>query len=362
MSATHHAKKFFPAALALAASSLVSTNALAQSSMSIYGMLDISVGSFQYSNVDGTGTNKRVTKVDSNQMVTSFIGFKGVEDLGSGTKAGFAIETFLQPDTGAAGRSTTDVFWGRAANVWLSSEIGKLTIGRQGNLLFGHVASYNPFGGAFGLSPAVRLSYHGMWGNDKGDSGWSNAVGYDSPNFGGLTMSAQMQLGEKTDQSEGTSYGVGFKYAAGPFSLGGAWQTLRSAEAPKGDFTAGQRQTFGLVSASFDAGFAKLFGQYGQYENRGFAAAARIDTIFYQLGASVPVSPSSKILASYGETKEKAVEGGTTPKTRHGIFTVAYDHWLSKRTDLYLAVMMDNEKLPSFAKGYSYVAGMRHAF
>lgn len=51
-----------------------------------------------------------VTKVDGNVMVTSYLGFKGVEDIGGGLKAGYTLETFLRPDTGAAGRSDADVF------------------------------------------------------------------------------------------------------------------------------------------------------------------------------------------------------------------------------------------------------------
>ena len=71
---------------------------------------------------------------------------------------------------------------------------------------------------------------------------------------------------------------------------------------------------------------------------------------------------SGKVLASFGQSKEKPVEGGTTPRTLHNIMTVAYDYAFSKRTDTYAAVMMDNEKLTGFKKGYSYVLGLRHAF
>lgn len=333
----------------------------AQSSVNLYGVVDIAVGSFQYSGLPSSADNKHTTKVDSNPMVTSYVGFKGTEDLGDGLKAGFMLETFLRPDTGEAGRSGPDAFWGRAANVWLQNGLGKLTLGRQGNLLFGQVVSFNPFGGAFGLSPAVRLTF-GKWGNDKGDSGWSNAVTYNTPNLSGFTGTVQAQAGETTDSSERGSYGLGLGYASGPFAISGAWQTVGAAEAPKTAFTAGQRQNFGLLSASYDAGFAKFFGQYGQFGNNGFGTTSRIDTDLYQLGASVPVTASGKVLASFGQSKEKPTEGGTTPVTLHNILTLAYDHWLSKRTDVYVAFMMDNEKQTNFKKGYSYVAGVRHAF
>jgi predicted porin len=335
--------------------------AQAQSSLNLYGVLDIAAGSFQQSGLQGSAANKHVTKVDGNQMITSYIGLKGTEELGDGLKAGFLMESFLQPDTGGSGRNGADVFWGRAANVWLQGGWGKMTLGRQINLPYSQVVAYNPFGGGFGLSPAIRLTY-GAWGNDKGDSGWSNGASYATPTMAGFTGTVQAQAGEATDGSQGSSYALGASYVNGPLALAGSWQTLRSATAPKPAFAKGQRQTFGLLNASYDAGFAKFFAEGGRYENHGFTNGARINTTLYQLGAAVPVTATSKVLASFGQSKEKPVEGGTTPTTLHNILTVAYDYWLSKRTDTYAAVMMDNEKLTGFKKGYSYVLGVRHAF
>lgn len=339
----------------------------AQSSYTLYGVVDLSVASMQLSGATGSADNKRVSKVDGNNMITSYFGLKGVEDLGDGLKAGFVMEAFLRPDTGGAGRNDAsgtaraDVFWARAANVYLQGGWGKVVLGRQIDPVYAQVVAYNPFGGAFGLSPAVRLTF-GRWGNDKGDSGWSNAVSYATPSLGGLTLSTAAQAAEVSDGSEGSSYSLAANYVSGPLAVGGVWQTVRSAEAPKLDLTKGQRQTFGLANASYDAGFAKFFVEGGKISNRGFATGTRIDTTLYQLGAAVPVTASGKVLASFGQSKEKPVEGGTTPKTLHNILTVAYDHYLSKRTDTYVAVMMDNEKLTGFKKGYSYVAGLRHAF
>lgn len=348
--------------------------AQAQSNLSLYGVVDIAFGSFQISgNNAATADNKHVTKVDGNQMITSYFGLKGTEDLGGGLKAGFLMESFLRPDTGASGRNDltpasgtpitkrADVFWGRASNVWLQGGWGKLTLGRQIDLVYSQVVAYNPFGGAFGLSPAVRLTF-GKWGNDKGDSGWSNGASYTTPTVAGFTGTVQAQAGEATDGSESSSYALGGSYVSGPIAVAGSWQTVRSAAEPMLDLTKNQRQTFGLANASYDAGFAKFFVEAGRIENHNFSAGNRVNTSLYQVGASVPVTTSGKVLASFGQSKEKPVDGGVTPMTLHNILTVAYDHWLSKRTDTYAAVMMDNEKLTNFKKGYSYVVGMRHAF
>lgn len=366
------------AAAAAIVATVCAQQAHAQSSVSLYGVIDLSFGSFQYSadKTSATAPNptdrKHLNKVDGNQMVTSYFGLKGVEDLGDGVKVGFVLESFLRPDTGAAGRSDAnaaatppvpaDNFWGRAANVYVqSASLGKLTVGRQGNLVFSQVVGFNPLAGAFGLSPAVRLTY-GKWGNDRGDSGWSNAVTYSTPTMSGLSASVQLQPGEKADGSESLSHAVAVSYTAGPLAVAASSQRVRAADAPKIDLSAGQQQTFSLVNASYDAGVAKLFVQAGRIDNKGYGAGLRISTNLYQVGASIPVTKESKLLVSWGSSTEKPNSGGTTAKTRHDIGTVAYDYWLSKRTDVYAAYMFDNEKLANFQKGHTYLVGVRHAF
>lgn len=349
-------QKIFPAVITCLG---VASGAHAQSSATLYGSLDLAFGSFQSSAL--AAASKHVTKVDGNVMVTSYLGFKGVEDIGGGLKAGYTLETFLRPDTGAAGRSDADVFWGRNANVWLQNSLGKVTLGRQATLGFSHVVAFNPFAGGFGISPAVRLTY-GAWGNDKGDSAWSNAVSYASPAMSGLTVSVQAQTGEVADHAERTSYGASATYTSGALSLGLVAHTLRSAEAPKPALTAGQKQNFVMASGSYDAGFAKVFAQYGQYDNAGYTAASKIDTSLFQIGASVPVTTAGKVLASVGQSLEKPVAGGSTLRTKHTITSVAYDHFLSKRTDVYAAFINDQESLAGYESGQTYLVGVRHAF
>lgn len=349
-------QKFFPAVVTCLSAV---TAAQAQSSANLYGVVDLAYGSFQTSALPAA--SHHVTKVDGNVMVTSYLGLKATEDIGGGLKAGFMLETFLRPDTGGSGRSDTDVFWGRAANVWLQNSMGKVVLGRQAALGFSQVVAYNPFGGGFGISPAVRLTY-GALGNDKGDNTWSNAVSYVTPAMAGVTVSVQAQAGEAVDRSERTSYGAAVAYTSGALSIGVVGHTMRSAELPKPNLVAGQKQNFVLASGSYDAGFAKFFAQYGAYDNAGYTGASKIDTTLVQLGATVPVSSAGKVLLSVGQSSEKPITGGTTPDTDHNIASLAYDHWLSKRTDVYAAFMLDDEDLPGYRAGRSYMVGVRHAF
>src|SRR3989344_6028745 len=76
-------RKFALSVLALSAAAASQS----QSSYNVYGVVDLSVGSMQLSGLPTAADNKRITKVDGNNMVTSYLGFKGLEDLGGGLKA-----------------------------------------------------------------------------------------------------------------------------------------------------------------------------------------------------------------------------------------------------------------------------------
>lgn len=341
----------------------LTAGAQAETTLNMYGVFDLAFGSVEVSHLESV--KARTTSVESGTLTTSFIGFRGSEDLGAGYKAQFTLESFMRLDTGANSRrsftANADPFWSRAANVAIDSPYGKVAVGRLQNLIYGQELGFNPFGGSFGMSPTVRLTF-GSFGNDKGDSGWSNAIAYYSPKMAGFSGAVMYQAGESTSDAEGDSYALGGTYANGPFAVTLGYQEVKSAEAPKADLAAGQKQKFGLLGASYDFGVAKVFAQYGQIKNKGFSGTSRIDTDLYQVGATVPVSASSKVLVSFGQSKEEAVEGGSTPDTTHSIFSLAYDYNLSKRTDVYAGYMLDDEDLDGYEKGHTFLVGVRHAF
>ena len=105
-------RKLLWTALALAAAS---TAATAQSNVSLYGLIDLSVGRTQ---APGGASSDGI---DSGRMTTSYWGARGNEDLGGGLKAVFALESFMRSDTGSAGRFNADTFWARNAFVGLEN-------------------------------------------------------------------------------------------------------------------------------------------------------------------------------------------------------------------------------------------------
>jgi predicted porin len=345
-------------ALSLALTSLVcSGSAHAQSSVTLYGLFDLSFGSFE--NAHLSTASPRVTQVESGKMTTSFLGFKGVEDLGGGLKALFTLETFMRLDTGAQGRvpgAKPDAFWARNANVGISGDFGRVMLGRMDNFLYQQALLFNPFGGSFGFSPTIRLTYGGPFGVDKGDSGWSNAIAYYMPNMAGFSFAGQVQTGES--DAEGDSAGLMAGYTSGPFAIGMGYQSVQSAEAPKADVLGG-KQTFGLIGTSYDFGVVKLFGQYGQYKGSDLALAAdNIKTKIYQLGASAPLTASGRVLASYGRQTKELPAGDV----KHTILSLGYDHNLTKRTDVYVIYMRDDDDRANWEAGNTVAVGVRHRF
>ena len=157
-----------PAAATLA----FAAGAHAQSTVQLYGLMDANVGTFQ-----NAGT-KRQYQVDSGDMTTTFLGFKGKEDLGGGLKAIFVIEHFLRLDTGQAGRYTGDAFWVRNAYVGLQGGFGTVTLGRNTNPFFVSTLAFNAIGDSFGFSPAIRqvLTPGTKMAPFYGDTGWSNSI------------------------------------------------------------------------------------------------------------------------------------------------------------------------------------------
>ncbi|MBQ1763291.1 MAG: porin [Aquincola sp.] len=333
-------------AVSLAAASLCSLGAAQAQSVQIYGIADVSVGSFKESG------GKRTEQVASGRMATSFLGFRATEDLGGGLQAIVTLEHFMRMDTGEAGRFAGDSFWSRNANVGIRGDFGFIRLGRIGTPLFINTLSYNPFLDSFGFSPAIRTIYQGGIGKLSGDSGWNNAVGYGTPKFGGFTANLLVSAGEGA--GEGPNVGGNLQYADGPLAVGLAAQRVQTAFS-RGDETAWQ------LGASYDFGPVKAFGQVGRIKEGetfvGAARAAGYDTRdrTLQAGVSVPVTATGKLLASYGEAKTTGARD-----SKRSFTTVAYDHNLSKRTDVYAVVMFD--KLQGQDRAATTAVGIRHNF
>ncbi|MBX3622924.1 MAG: porin [Rhizobacter sp.] len=338
--------------VALAAATLcLSAPAFAQSTATIYGLVDMSAGRFQDAGAD------KITKAQSGNMATSFLGFSGKEDLGGNLKAKFAIETFLRADTGEAGRFGGDVYWARAAWVGLQGDFGSTVLGRTTNQFFVSTLIFNAFGDSFGYSPSIRQVLtpsvvHAQMLPFLGDTGWSNSILYSSPSAGGFSFNLQGSLGEGSQP--GRNLGGNVLYFGGPFAATVAVQQVKQgiAFAPAIVTTGFKSQDSAQVGVSYDAKVVKLFGQYSQVKTK---AATDTKSKVYGVGASVPLGAGT-LLAQYGHATAEYPTSEVVNKT----LTVGYDHALSKSTDLYALVMRD--QLTGLDSGTTLAAGLKVKF
>ncbi len=313
----------------------------AQSSVNIYGLIDLSMGS-----IKAPGGISQ-TKIDSGNMTTSYFGLRGSEDLGGGLSAVFKLEGFILADTGASGRFSGDTLFSRTASVGLSSkDYGTLTLGRNTTPLFVSTLVFNPFGDAFGYSPSIR--HYFTSGTVTGDTAWSNSALYSSPNLGDFRVhligAVAAPNSNLTTSTNGSNWGGNIGYGAGPLSAAVAYQSVKkdTAVASLNDTKTWQ------INGAYDFTIVKAFAQYGEVKNTTSSNNFRIS----ELGVRVPVDAGA-LLAAWGSVAPKTGVGRNT-------ITVGYDYNLSKRTDIYAVVM--HEKVDGLSSGQSFSVGVRHRF
>ena len=324
--------------LAAVVATLASAGAQAQS-VSLYGLVDMSVV-----NTKAPGAASASTQAQSGNMTTSFYGFRSTENLGGGLRAEAVAEGFLRATNGAAGRFDGDPLFSRTASVGLSGGFGSVALGRLTNPLFVNNLIFNALGDSFGFSPAIRMLHLGA-GQASGDTGWNEAIRLTLPKIGGATVNVVHAL---KGSRPGANTNVSALYFAGPLSLGASWQEVRRRDGAPGSVGASDSDAW-QIGAAYDLKTVKLFAQVGKVENITF----KTDYDHMGVGAAVPMGPNGKILAQYSSMEPSNAKASKTT-------TLAYDHFLSKRTDLYTVYM--NEQVPGRSTGTTYGVGIRHRF
>jgi predicted porin len=316
---------------------LASGAAMAQSSVTLYGIADVWVGSTK------SGVNaKSVTQVGSGGFAASRYGFKGSEDLGGGLKAVFKLEQGFDISTGAAntfnGASTS---FNRQAFVGLEGDFGSLTLGNVWSAMDDVIGAGN---GAFdtgAFSPLYSMtgSVHSTYQDRP-----RNAIKYATPNFGGFTAAVAYGLDENAAVKQDT---VDFNvaYGAGPIGVSLAYQVQNNTTDTE----------LLLLNGSYDLGMAKLLATYGQVET---GAAKSRD---YQFGVDVPLSSALTLSGSFAQTRDNAALGDGK---RNG-YGIAAKYSLSKRTFTYAGVRnvdAKNSAGTKIGKDSLYAVGVQHSF
>ncbi|MEO7055696.1 MAG: porin [Caldimonas sp.] len=319
------------------------TAAQAQSAV-LYGLIDASG-----SHVRPLGGDSR-WQLDNGNLTRSYLGFRGSDDLGGGLRAVYKLESYLRVDTGSAGRSDGDAFFAREASVGLSGAFGTTVLGRNPSPLWLSTINFNPFGESIGFSPSVR-QYFG--GTVLGDTRWNNSISYnnnasDAP----LRVNVAANANETNPASSrgGHNLGGSISYITGPFAATLAGEVVRnSGQAVPLGF---ESQNIIQAGATYDFSFVRVYGQIGRVRT---GAALDSRTTLYQLGAAVPFG-HNLILLGYGHSYTKTMLSGVT--NRQG--SIAYDYFLSKNTDIYVAALYEKQSFVS--SGSSIATGLRLRF
>jgi len=335
--------------IALAATALCCAGSYAQSSVQLTGLADVYVGSMKMA-----GDAGRKSVVNSGGMTTSWFGFKGTEDLGGGLKANFQLTSFIQVDDGTQGRFKGDTFFSRDANVSLSGNFGSVLLGRWMAPNFLPSVIGNPLGDSFAFSPLILhmnvplFNGTGWKATTPSDTGWSNQIVYSTPNIGGFKANLQYQFGEQPGDNGKKNVGANFFYFGGPLTLTGFYERDQISNPGQGSYLGTTKKDW-MLAAAYDFKVVKPYLSYGQAKADNNPDKAKT----LQVGASAPLGGGS-VLASWAKT-----DLSVTNRDRK-TFTLGYDYFLSKRTDVYAMYM--NDRITNQTTGNSFGVGIRHRF
>lgn len=326
--------------------------AMAQSSVNLYGRVNTTI---EHQKIGGDSR----TAMESN---SSYLGFRGVEDLGNGLKAGFQLEGNFGSDNGAGFN------FQRHSEINLSGNFGAVRLGKF------NAGSY--------LATADYISMHNHDTGSSADALYAyvfpegNQIAYRTPDFGGLSAEFHYGYGEKADRAaslpgdgEGLlavagehkgAFDASLNYGNGPLGLGLGYTQAKTETAA---FDVKEQQV--AVRASYALGDLTL-GAYYQYYK---VDAGAFDTKrhAYRLAAMYTVGASEfHVNAGRAQNYKGDLSSFSTSATQ---WTLGYNYNLSKRTKVYGYFTKINNSsdaaygVSTFGDDFRSVAvGVRHLF
>lgn len=373
-------------ALLLPTTACFSSMASAQSSVTLYGLVDIGIA--YQSRKAGTDSNvfKNPSKtynqlgLASGQAASSRWGLKGTEDLGNGLKANFVYESGVNVATGASTGFT------RQATLGLSSaSLGSIDLGRRltpGTYAF---AGIDPFD--YNYDQAALNSSMGAT-----NIRFSNMIAVTTASFGGFSLlggySFDTGLGAINSPEKPGTFGtsnkfralsLGARFASGPVLVGAMYDMYFT---PSGANSMSVKQW--NLGGTYDFKVVKLHAAFGQNIDgrvNGVKVLANVETsggdgntngaVLYEPGArtnqwmvgvSAPIGDVGKLFASVQQLRP----GGDFTFGDRGSQTtssIGYNYRLSKRTMLYAYYSyMSAPDMYASANSQILGAGIQHKF
>jgi len=333
---------------AIAAVTAFAGAAQAQSSVTAYGIADAGIATVTNTTTAGGAT----TGVQSGGLASPRLGFKGVEDLGGGLKAGFVLEAELLTANGAAnatqvsssnGSATTQTtgFFNRASFLSLAdAKLGEVKIGLSNTATYDNQVKFDPLkaanlGGYLNESTTVRTSTAGPTSTQQAANRGNNAISYTSPVFMGVQ--ARFLTGEVQGATGQNLYaGVNSYLRVTDYALSYTWHDLEVAgtmRTTSGTGGAAATATSGLYG-SYDLKMVKPYLIYNNTANKVPGTAQGMNYISKMVGAEAPITPTITVAAQYTQNINGNVQTGNLSGTTSAQGLMA-KYALSKRTSLY---------------------------
>ncbi|MBN3807691.1 porin [Paraburkholderia sp. Ac-20347] len=351
---------------------MLSQAALAQSSVTIYGIIDQGINyisNAQALNSAGARVGKTQWTTSSTVMAGNQLGFLGTEDLGGGYKAIFRIETGFDIGTGKLQEGGT--FFGRQAYLGMTTPYGSVTFGRQYDSV---VDFLRPLSAATVGGGGTFTAHGNDIDNFANTYRTNNAVKYMSPTWRGLTVGGMYSFGGVAgSMTRNSIYSFGASYGAGPYKVAAAYlkvhdpnqsffgnNTLSSATGNNAGTVTGVQSnpvysgfasasTYQVIGAGAQYGTSSLivganysnvrFGDLGDPNSGTLSITNPLGyhgtAVFNSYAAYVRYLPKPYIVltGAYDFLTGGAIDG--KPPAHYNQFNAAAHYLLSKRTDLY---------------------------
>ncbi|MEM5428026.1 porin [Cupriavidus oxalaticus] len=308
--------------------------AAAQSSVTLYGVADIGLEYLSHANAAGD----KLFRMTSGNVSGSRWGLRGVEDLGSGMKAVYALESGFDLDNGVSSQGGR--LFGRQAFVGLDHKWGRLTLGRQQNALFDLLINYEPMVlaarySSLAIDPVLTgrydntAKYTGKFGPVTATALYSFARGTSITSGGTTTLGTEVPGDVKSDRA----FGGGLEYAGGNFGATVIYDQQQGTRGITGQ-NSGQTDRRIAAAANFSFGSSTVLAGYRWFNGDiGVAPGSpqRRNDLFW-LGYRFQATPALTLTGAGYYLNNK--RNGQDP----WMLVASANYALSKRTDAFLNV------------------------
>jgi predicted porin len=401
---------------AIAAVTAFAGAAQAQSSVTVYGILDVGyVGTNTRVPASSTTAGGAITtpayKTSSNTLgqsaeSTSRLGFKGTEDLGGGTSAFFTAEFQLYPQDGSlSGSAASSITTGTSANsygglqnrqtfVGLSKKgigqaaigtqytpvhvaVGKTDPGQQNNMVGSVIYPANGSGTTTGAY-TVR-SNNAVTAQTEVMAGFQASAMYAINNQDRTQYATNSTAASAGGNTNNTGWGLGLNYTWNKLFATANYQSFKNenntgaSTIPAGANNYGSNvsdnQTY--VAATYDFGILKAYaGWVNRKVTSGLDSNAYAKRSGQQLGVRSFITPTIEGWANIGNGRYTSF-GSNSPTANFNSWQLGANYLLSKRTNLYAiygsTATSSTSAAPFYPQGTSagasqYALGVRHTF